>query len=397
MQDQNYMIPVEDSEFLLLPDNRKVNFHDLRELRLHVEGEIAAWEYVEKSVANKYREVLSKIDAIANSAKDGCLGKGVLSDIKRLLSEWTVTNDGINTCITSGSRLGRYICELRQNNTTGEDFRIHCLAAIIVLGFPHKDIHYTIKSIWAAARVALKFAVPEDLNEKIESYKAKLSELSIESEKIDKACKARIEQFDVDTKEFERNREGEWIGQRNEYLEFLAKAKANVKALEEAYSKKLQLDGPAMYWKKMSRVSLFWGIVYGILDIFATVALALMAYTLLVNGDVLPVFNVSLDKLNLGQLRASLMLLVFTSAWAYVIHVLTRLAISSLHLARDYNERFQLTRVFLALLKNDVLKDDQNIRNIVMQSIFCRSDTGLLKTEGGIKMPAIMDVIGKEN
>jgi hypothetical protein len=78
------------------------------------------------------------------------------------------------------------------------------------------------------------------------------------------------------------------------------------------------------------------------------------------------------------------------------LHLFTKLAISCFHLSRDYRERFQLTNVFLALLREGDVKCDDQVKQIVMQALFSRSDTGLLKGEHSFKMPRVTDLVGKE-
>ena len=115
---QDYIIPDEDSKFLLLPDKQEVTFSDLGGLRNHVQNEIAAWTNVENTIVNKYQLLLGKIEAIAKGAKDGRIAVGALAEVKKLLQEWTVNGNGINSCLDSRSRLGRYIKELRQQKLT---------------------------------------------------------------------------------------------------------------------------------------------------------------------------------------------------------------------------------------------------------------------------------------
>ena len=101
------------------------------------------------------------------------------------------------------------------------------------------------------------------------------------------------------------------------------------------------------------------------------------------------------EKMNLPAIRGCLMLIVMTSVAGYLLHVFTKLAMSSFHLARDYRERFQLTRVYLALMKSGDIKGDQQSKTIVMQSLFSRSDTGLLKGDNAMKLPSVSDLVGK--
>jgi hypothetical protein len=97
--------------------------------------------------------------------------------------------------------------------------------------------------------------------------------------------------------------------------------------------------------------------------------------------------------LNLKTIRGSLILIVMTSIAGYLIHLFTKLSISSFHLSRDYRERFQLTNVFLALLRDGDVKCDDQVKQIVMQALFSRSDTGLLKGEHSFKMPGVSEML----
>ena len=58
---------------------------------------------------------------------------------------------------------------------------------------------------------------------------------------------------------------------------------------------------------------------------------------------------------------------------------------STFHLVRDAEEREQLTFVFLAMQKEKAI--DPTERHLIMQSLFSRADTGLLKDEGSPTMP----------
>ena len=139
---QDYSIPDEDSKFLLLPDKQEVTFPDLGGLRNHVQNEIAAWTNVENTIVNKYQLVLGKIEAVAKGAKDGRIAVGALAEVKKLLQEWTVNGNGINTCIDSRSRLGRYVRDLKKRYSSVNEFREYCLLTVCVLGYPCPQVNF---------------------------------------------------------------------------------------------------------------------------------------------------------------------------------------------------------------------------------------------------------------
>ncbi len=65
---------------------------------------------------------------------------------------------------------------------------------------------------------------------------------------------------------------------------------------------------------------------------------------------------------------------------------------SSFHLQRDAEEREQLTHVYLALTHE---KDELDVeaRNIILQALFSRADTGLLGGDSGPTMPGINEML----
>ena len=112
---------------------------------------------------------------------------------------------------------------------------------------------------------------------------------------------------------------------------------------------------------------------------------------LLMDAECLPLFEHT--KFDAAAIRGSLIFVALMSVSGYLIHLFTRIAISSFHLSRDYRERFQLTRVYLALIKDGDVANDENTRQIVLQSIFSRSDTGLLKGDHALTMPNVGDLV----
>ena len=74
------------------------------------------------------------------------------------------------------------------------------------------------------------------------------------------------------------------------------------------------------------------------------------------------------------------------SLLAYGIKILARLTFSSYHLSRDSEEREQLTHFYLALKKDASVSDGD--RQLILQSLFSRADSGLLKEDSSPTMPS---------
>lgn len=67
---------------------------------------------------------------------------------------------------------------------------------------------------------------------------------------------------------------------------------------------------------------------------------------------------------------------------------------SNFHLARDAEEREKLTYLYVSLLNKGDFSEDE--RKIVLQALFSRSDTGLLKEDSSPTMPGISSVFDRK-
>lgn len=393
---KDLIIPNEDRKFLLLPDMQEKTFLDIGELKDYVQNEIASWTNVDTTIVNKYKSVLSKIEVVAKDAKEGCIASGALAEVKKLLQEWSANGNGINSCVNSNSRFGQYLRELRARNLIPQFFRDCSLLAMLVLGYPLPQIRFNSQVFplaIEAAKIAKYFACPEDLTGKINDYKRRIEELTDSADVQEKDYQSRMAKFDADAEKFKQKRQEELAKEESEYTERLNKADERIAALEEAYSKKLQLEGPAQYWDKLAKSYLKRGWVLLFLTFALGIVMIRFLLNILLDIDAIPLFNQT--ELSLKTIRGSLILIVMTSIAGYLIHLFTKLSISSFHLSRDYRERFQLTNVFLALLRDGDMKCDDQVKQIVMQALFSRSDTGLLKGEHSFKMPGVADLAGK--
>lgn len=90
-------------------------------------------------------------------------------------------------------------------------------------------------------------------------------------------------------------------------------------------------------------------------------------------------------------IRLSIVFLVFLSILIYGIRTLNKVTFSSFHLARDADERYQLYNL-APINEKSMDKDD---RLLVMQSLFSRADTGLLKDDSSFSMTGAATIVEK--
>ncbi|RHX84693.1 hypothetical protein DLM75_21985 [Leptospira stimsonii] len=65
--------------------------------------------------------------------------------------------------------------------------------------------------------------------------------------------------------------------------------------------------------------------------------------------------------------------------------------LSNYHLSVDAKERFQLSHVYLSMLKEEALHKED--RNLVLQARFGRADSGLLQGDSSPTLPVDLSIL----
>ena len=191
----------------------------------------------------------------------------------------------------------------------------------------------------------------------------------------------------VDIKEEKKTDFDTWFSNTKEsFNTFDEESQTKIQELEKLYTEKLRLDAPVDYWSKRALwMNIFSGVSISLL-IGIVGAGVWILYSLLTED--LEIYNVESIFGDSGALKWSIIYITLFSFLAYLVRTLGKVSFSFLHLARDAEERKQLTHVYLALSEeSEMSKED---REIVLQSIFSRADTGLLKGDSSPTMPGII-------
>jgi len=170
-------------------------------------------------------------------------------------------------------------------------------------------------------------------------------------------------------------------------------ASKKVKDLEDLYIEKLKLEAPAQYWNKratkLRKEGAAW-LVGMIICLGVSISILAFALNMIANGTLQRIFSETSTAI-----KWSVVFITLISFLAYGLRTFAKLTFSSFHLVRDAEEREQLTYVYLALKKEKNI--DQTERHLIMQSLFSRADSGLLKDDSGPTMPGnIVDQIAKK-
>ncbi len=167
---------------------------------------------------------------------------------------------------------------------------------------------------------------------------------------------------------------------RNKFQDFLDNGRVKIHELEDTYEEKLRLEKPAEYWKRAGKK--FRCQAHGwstVLCISLAIGIALFAvfFWYWTKGQKIPI--------KFDTIQGVVIFSTVLALYAFLIRTFSRLAFSAFHLMRDAEEREQLTYLYLSLTKEKVI--DETSRNLILQALFSRSETGLLAGESGPSMP----------
>ena len=171
---------------------------------------------------------------------------------------------------------------------------------------------------------------------------------------------------------------------------YLEQKEKNLVILEQTYEQKLKLSKPAEYWKSLSDSYAKKGNIWLLVSsLIAIITIAVLVLFIIFTPDL---FNYDGDLYLI--LKNTALLTVVTSIAIYMLRITVKMTMSSYHLSRDSKEREQLAYFYLSLIQNDGVSDNE--RAIILNSLFSRSDTGLLKGDSSPVMSTnVTDIINK--
>lgn len=163
-------------------------------------------------------------------------------------------------------------------------------------------------------------------------------------------------------------------------------AVGRVQELEDLYREKLRLEAPAKYWSDRAQSLGKQGGLFATLLMLVSLVAAIGAGTFFYSW-----LHKAAVPLSLATLQGVALFGATAAAVAYLLRVLSKLTFSAFHLQRDAEEREQLAHLYLALMDKGAL--DASSREIVLQALFSRAESGLLGGDSGPTMPSPADIV----
>ena len=163
-----------------------------------------------------------------------------------------------------------------------------------------------------------------------------------------------------------------------------------IKALEDTYENKLSLEAPEILWKKRSKEHQMLAKKWTYFLIYAVIALIFALVGLVV------VIHSYLNSIQseLPFISKSFILISVISFFIYIVRILIKIVMSNHHLATEYKQKAALTRFYQALTKagTDIEKEE---RLIIINSLFSKVETGLVKTDTSNDSDTILALLSK--
>ncbi len=179
---------------------------------------------------------------------------------------------------------------------------------------------------------------------------------------------------------------------KNNFNSLLDSSKIEIENLQIQYSELLKLEEPVKYWKDRAVElnkkgnKMMW--ILGAIT-FSAVALTYFLLWFTPEGMLESIFKGDTT----AAIRWSIIFALFISFIAFLFRAIMKFMFSTYHLARDAEEREKLTYLYISLLTKGEFSEEE--KKIVFQSLFSRSDTGLLKDDSAPTMPGVSAVIEK--
>ena len=163
-----------------------------------------------------------------------------------------------------------------------------------------------------------------------------------------------------------------------------------IKVLEDTYENQLSLEAPETLWKERSEEHQKLAEKWTDYLIYTVIALIITLVVLVVIIH----FYLNTIQNELPFISKSFILISIISFFIYIIRILIKIVMSNHHLATEYKQKAALTRFYQALTKagTNIEKEE---RLIIINSLFSKVETGLVKTDTSNDSDAILALLSK--
>lgn len=370
-----------DTKIVLFPEKIEREFTTINQLKEFIDGEVEFWGQCNQGRANEiknhFNDIKSDLNNFISYSDSEYNANHYLS---RVLSSLKVNRFPL---IFSETQIGKFVLEQYS-------ISYQRASAVIeyIFGSNNSLSYLSNKEYFEGVLEAYKYSNQEIAFTKLEdNFDESILEIKEKIIKTHDNLYKVSKEYHENLIESYNNFSGDisnWRDTIKSEVESYLEDKVNTfKDLEIAYKEKLKLEAPIEYWGKLHNDYNKKGRTWTGIAISTSVSMMILLMVILYN--IPSQLNVTLDNFSFQSLRATLILALIISIGVYLIRLFVKLALSAYHLSRDAKERYQLTYVYLALINEGTISEQD--RNIVLQALFSRADTGLLKGDSSPTLP----------
>lgn len=363
-------------EFTLYPEKQTKSYKSLDHFYEYINKEVEFWNDCRDGKANQIRahfySVLNELNKISRMDYSQ-YEQSIKNSFQRVISD---VNKKAYPCVYSVTSTAKFIRRQYNINTSYADAAIEYLLERRIL----QDLSNRDKFVGFLD--AYLYENPNTAQSILKNEKESLIDLHLEYTNslntLDQQYYDKQEQLEKETTRY-REELTSWkddIVSSTE--EFVEEKKKELEDLVNLYEEKLRLEAPAKYWEEteneyenIGKRWMKWAIT------ISTCFVLLLTIIFFI----LPDFT----GFNYDSVKMTVIFAIVVSVGIFVINFFVRLSTSAFHLSRDAKERKKLAYVYLALLKDKGVEESD--RSIILQSLFSRADTGLLKGDSSPTLP----------
>lgn len=357
-------------------------FYNVKEFKKFIKGQIELWQ-VESATSSIWNEVLKNFHNINTKVE--------ILDIK---SPYKETNEFAST--VEQIRLTTFQHPLFIYNKNAIDFintferhNAHWGIIIInqIINPDNTNIYSQNYKIVTAYQHVLSFLNAS--NQTIDEYR-QLNQKSNELHDIQIKNLESWQEEQLRLSKFQEEQFSKFINGSTVALEeFLTGHQKTFSQIQTTFSEKVRIDEPAKLWATKMEEYKDRGRKWTWFSIADSIVIAGICFCFF---KFFPLTFVT-SEVGLINLTSTIKWVVLTGiglgTFIYLLRLFVKLALSSFHMSRDAEEKSALTSFYLSLIHNGGIdpEKEKELKNIIMNALFARVDTGLLKGDTSPTIP----------
>lgn len=395
-------VEIKDSHFVLrFPISNFENSYNISTLYRYAKDQVEKWDEYEAlppdllQSKNYFATIQTRIEQLIEAVKNGNTSHSYMAELQSSINTY-----GYEKMIPADSSEASFLISVFKESEKLFSAAYSCLAGRVShASFSNKEyfkgtimaILFEIRESPAINHLSHDRSSFNSLKTRVEKY---VSDCDKELKELFEVGENKIDSFVKTSDQIKKDNQeklNKWFGlNQTTAKNFSEQVNEERKNIEQTYKELLQLQAPAQHWKETSKKLLNEGHMF-MRGLFALILIGGFSLYILLwkTPESMLASFFSDDKV--AAVRWSIVFVTFISLIFFGVQSLRKAMFSSFHLARDAQEREKLTMYYLSLIKEGAVGDDD--KKLILQSLFSRADSGLLREDSSPTMPGIIDKI----